>query len=406
MLLDQKLNKEQKELYIKYTLPATMLLAAEVDMENSIEKKKNSRIRKLRGVKGSIKQTDFEVLEHNDLLKLQHIHSNKTKAKRFTINYDVLDELDLHVDYEAEDSEVIHLLGTIDIRNILGIEIDYNKPFECNIIKDNTAWFSVDEQNNKIRYFSKNYKGSVVNSFDIFDLFFIIEGFSFLTTYRILIERLNLLFEEGEWRNLQNIKYFDNFIVLSDIQSIRKNYPTLYKAIKNYIPLLYQLISVGAESISKKEYSIDNDSIFYVSLKYLENRMGGAENGGFNYVKISRAISLFAALRLVEKVSNENLSDDFMEKVKKNSAFNGSLNTIGVFKIPFFSHATLQNANDIAEELIEKKVTLSNITKKSLEEAMGLKKAIEVFPNYRKFEPRKLEIVVDEFELTDVIPFA
>ncbi|MCH6265094.1 hypothetical protein [Neobacillus citreus] len=233
------------------------------------------------------------------------------------------------------------------------------RSFPCFLFAEN--WASISKDNNGIfHYFTNRPNGSSV-SLNVFDLFEIIcskEGESFAVHRRILIQILGCSYSEHKWEMKQmNKVQINNDNIQNAKIDWHNQYHSLLKLTQSYLDILLKIITHSEKHVISKRYSYKNESLFYVSSRYL----GDALNRDPSNVR--RAVNMFACLGLIEKVppTIEGFPLEFLKSAMKIRGNIDNYKLVTFFIIPQYTKKLLRIAEAKAQKLLKNKIT--NITK-------------------------------------------
>lgn len=272
----------------------------------------------------------------------------------------------LHIEsYEG----LFHLLSQIDIGQCFTPILPLNDFFPCRLFKGNYAWISRNDQGH-YRYFSKR-KDKVAISFDFLDFVEIYYG---LTTYEAIdkiVKIFGIQFMEEIWKQERKQKYWRNEQFLHHSLS---EYPHLSSLLQDYTHVLEAMNVLGNIHIYKKEYSYQNENVFFASTSHISSFLETS-----NTSKVNQLINLFATLGLIEKVPTTQIHPLFLKESTDIVDKRNLGNRINYYVIHNFGE-TASVAEKRAKVLLKNGIRYSRISKAGIEKLFGSEFAESVYP--------------------------
>lgn len=272
----------------------------------------------------------------------------------------------LHIEsYEG----LFHLLSQIDIGQCFTPSIPLNDYIPCRLFKGNYAWISRNEQGH-YRYFSKR-KDQVTISFDFLDFVEIYYG---LTTYEAIdkiVKTFGIQFMEEIWKQERQQKYWKNEQFLHHSLS---EYPHLFSLLSEYTAVLEAMNILGNVHIYKKEYSYQNENLFFASTSHISSFLQTS-----NTAKVNQLINLFTTLGFIEKVPTNQIHPLFLKESTDIVDKRNLGNRINYYIIHSFKDVATV-AEERAKVLLENGIRYSRMSKIGIEKLFGSEFAEAVYP--------------------------
>ncbi|UZT06163.1 hypothetical protein ONV75_16410 [Clostridium sp. LQ25] len=216
-------------------------------------------------------------------------------------------------------------------------------------------WGKVLLSNQENRYYLYIYRSNKIDDEDYYLRFNCIDFISFILkktleeSKRLLISIMSISSSE---KNQELIDMYNRNINILDNEIWKFDY--LNRFIYLYIEALKQMINLAKNDIHKLN-KINNKYYLYCSSSYLAKKINIKDTTARNYLHI------FTALELIDKVVNK---DD-----------------TGMYSIKEFTVDVLNNANMIAKEFIDNKISISKFKKKTSLLMFGEEKTELIFPD-------------------------
>lgn len=309
--------------------------------------------------------------------------------------------------------EAISLIGAVDIRKFFDIDVDLNMIFR------NKVFFGVEEVDgeiytdedkmkraindygkeilnvkiinmkfNRFTYYAK-YKVNKSNTYinkinDKYYMFFKRlkneeeEKLDLINLYEIIMATPNTITAINELCDILNIKikyveqqkdkYFNNKLFLSNY--LETEYKILSKYINKYRFILDELIEQGEKNIYMDENSFKGENVFFAGSLYIRDILNKKNENNkmirkIEQDKVTRAINVFCAFELIEKLKKE----DIPPKMRINS--NENIKEINYYIMPEYDHKLFEKAEKRALLLKRNKIPLTKFSERSCMEVFG-----------------------------------
>jgi predicted amino acid-binding ACT domain protein len=218
-------------------------------------------------------------------------------------------------------------------------------------------------------------------SFTLIDLYKTIYKIGYYQTVEELSKMLNMsiICKEAKYRTEQKVKYADNMITLTERI---KDFPTLNRYIGKNSTVLEQLNKKALESLLTTEESYNRKSVFFCSVRHMEDRLkkiameiteGDKEFKTLSYGYINKLFMLYRVLGLLEVVSPENIPPKFIHLMPEKSLeakLNKHYDTY-FYAIPTYNSVILGKAERIAKKLAKANFTIENISRETITNILG-----------------------------------
>lgn len=337
------------------------------------------------------------------------IESDKIDALIQEIDEEIIEEMEVEIDYDISNHEAVNEICRLDFRPYFGLDIPRGDKFECLFFNGNTAWYSKDLKTGYYRYFTMNQEGKSYG-LNFFDMMEVVYGYNFGFALRAITRTLKILYREGEWTMLQDLKYLQNITVVEKANTIiKKDFPVLFKYIKTYLPVLQKLLTIGASNVMSENYAVNGESVFFSSCTFIADFQKDLYKD-VDKTKVNRAINVFATLGLIKKEDEAVVPSFLVERARARCGQYAQFNNINFYSIPIFDHLLLKQAEEVVKLLMVNGVTNKKVTRATVEAVLGEEKAIAVYGKEKEKEekedkPQKVEKEEYKEDDDDYLPF-
>ncbi|WP_270206253.1 hypothetical protein, partial [Clostridium butyricum] len=178
----------------------------------------------------------------------------------------------------------------------------------------------------------------------------------------------NILNIKIKYVEQQKDKYSNNKLFLSSY--LEKEYKTLSKYIKKSIFILEELIEQGEKNIYMDENSFKGENVFFAGSEYIRDILNKKNENNkmireIEQDKVTRAINVFCAFGLIEKLKNEDVP---IKMRRNNYEYRKGLNYYIMHK---YDHNLFENAEKRALLLKENKISLTKFSQRTCMEVFG-----------------------------------
>lgn len=292
---------------------------------------------------------------------------------------DMIEEMEIDIEYDITHYEAVNEIARLNFLPYFGLELPRNDYFQCLFIKGNDAWYSMDLKTGYYRYFTRDSETGVTYGLNFFDVMEIAYGYDFLHARKHITRSLKILYKEGEWEMMQELKYLQAMTIVEKAETtIKKDFPELYKYIKRFLPVMQKLLNIGITSIRGKDWSVDDESVFYSSSSFIADYQADAFKD-MDRTTVNRAVNIFSTLGLLKKEKEEDVPHQLLQRAKMRSGEYANFNTINFYTIPMFDHLLLKQANERVIKLREHKVASKEVSRKKVVEVFGEEYAQKVY---------------------------
>ncbi len=262
--------------------------------------------------------------------------------------------------------ELFEFFSKINLLELLRDPVEADIYFPCCFYEGNQAWISLGESGH-YRYFSKNNElNSDVVGLDFVDILEIYYGLPTRQTIERAIRDFKIKFMEGQWVQQQNKKYMTNFTVIHNVDKyIKPNYPELHECIKDHLKVLETINVIGNINIKKREFSHENDNVFFSSNSYIANFVKSYSSSSIN-----KLLNMFAVLGLINKIPEQNVPLQLLRESKLIADKRNLGNIISYYTVPNLLDV-LPSANERAAVMLEHNIRYTNISKDKVQFVFG-----------------------------------
>lgn len=304
--------------------------------------------------------------------------------------------------------DAVSVLDKINISDFFGLNKENGKNFQCSIIKDNIASINCNKRTGKYKYFTKNRNNGITYFLNIINLYELVFNVNYYKAITDLCKITKINIKEGQWRMSQLEIFTNNIIAIENAsEEMKYRHPSLYKYIKNYLPLLEKFNCLAIANVRTLKETVNNDLVFFASVRYLQEYFNNEKDAS----TINRTINMFAALGLVKKVHISKLPKELKQNALKNKQ--KDKHAVTFYQIPELTTDLLIEAEKRVMKLNKNKITAANISTFNIKEVLGVRIFNSVFSDtvaktskiYNVKQENKLYIVKKDDEDDEDFPF-
>ncbi|MBK5241932.1 hypothetical protein [Clostridium sp.] len=298
--------------------------------------------------------------------------------------------------YFSDINDLIEYLRSQDLCEYLNIGDKLGNSFKCIFHADgNPSAQIVKNKEGAYKYICRgtcSYNMKVETGkdvgVDIIDIEMIKNSCELMEALVILQKHYNVSLNtvDSEWSRNQLKKYEENIDYLNSIdESFIKKYPNLYKMLKLTRKYLMEIYNIGMANIFTKDYSYQNNNVFFFSVRYLSSCINSKES-----MTVSQHVNLLCALRLIEKVPFDCLHPVLLEKSQEEKERTGVKSMVNYYSVPNIVEV-LDMSEYIAQKLVYNKFNIKRLSKDMLLAVLGEDAANRVYSfstNMQKFNDR------------------
>jgi hypothetical protein len=188
---------------------------------------------------------------------------------------------------------------------------------------------------------------------------------------------LNINLVESEWQIEQKEILQANKDYLYS-RNMEEEFPTLYKRIKNYIPLLILINDIAMNNVYDESFTDDDKVVFFASIRYIQSLMSSSKTD-----KLNDRINLFAFLELLKKLDESDIPQKMLIKAKHEAAKKKQTKLTTFYSIPSYSYDVLNLAENNATIFNEKNMTMKGWSRELLLRNFGNEITDKVYPQLK-----------------------
>lgn len=183
--------------------------------------------------------------------------------------------------------------------------------------------------------------------------------------------------QETEWQKNQKEMLIENKRMIREGE-MEEYYPEIYSVIKRYESLIYLLHDIAIDNVYDEKYSDDeNNVVFFMSLKNIASSLNLKSHN-----KVADRVGLLAFLQLLNKLPEDDIPENYLEKAKEIALKYGHRNIVNYFSIPSYCDSTLKESLERAKMYKGNNVTMKGWSRELLQRTFGEDVANEVYPQF------------------------
>jgi hypothetical protein len=324
--------------------------------------------------KNKIKKPSYTNVYYDGIYTFEDYNPNESKV-RYSFNNDIysfLSRQDLHI-YLGTEKNCIKCMMHEDLKHQASL-----------FRKDNGGWI--------YRCFNESC------SFKIGDINKITEcltGLNRPKTLEFLMQVYGVVLEKNNWQ-IEQEKIIDaNIELLLDVETLKDNYPELYKRIKIYIPQLLILHEFAKRNVTL-EQALNSDLVtFTAPVRDISKSL--VENGSSGDIKnISKRNNILAFIGLLLKLSDDMVLPEQIQKLKDYAEKQGHHNYHNYYAIPSYSYSILNNAENKSVEFKSCGMSVEGFSSKMISSGFGEKELHKIYPRKKISNNELLEDKIAE----------
>lgn len=269
-----------------------------------------------------------------------------------------------------------HITQVIDLREFLGLQ---KGSFKCIYHDDHSPSAGIFVSDSRNQHFYKchsdekcGFMGNIIRC---------VERLQHCTRPKAInfIKEVYLLeIEESDWQKEQKKLLEENKRMIREGE-LEEYYPDVYKLIKNYTGLIYELHDIAIDNVyDEKNSDVSGNAIFFASLRLIADRLEKK-----SHRKISDRIGLIAFLSLLSKIPEKQIPSNYLSRAKHIAATMEQTNIVNFFSIPSYCDDLLSKSQERATMYVENNMTMKGWSKELLDRTFGEEIAKEIYPQFR-----------------------
>ncbi len=305
-------------------------------------------------------------------------NTESTEIKPITVKVDTNNlQKESHKIYSSpvlQYEDMVPFLKQQDLISYLGIDAKPNVNFKCIFHNDNNPSAVIKNNSGYYKYFCNSPVCICHNDgkgMDIIDVVKIKENCDTSTAIRKLVEYFHIELKDSTWINEQNKRFENNIVLLNNLKERKDEFPYLNRIIRFGYPILMHILEIGKNNISNRYFSVNGESLFFLSNRYLAKKIKK------DTPNINKYINLFCTLGLLHKIPYKHLNQNLRKTALRISKEN-SHNCITFYTVPDYIEA-FNIANKRAKIMLEYRFTIKSMSKKYLENCFGKEFANKIY---------------------------
>lgn len=294
-------------------------------------------------------------------------------------------------------SAVDYLSKNLDLAEFLGIE--NGTQFSCIFHDDNhpSAFISEPNENEQGTYRYTCRTGNDADryeecSFSTGTIIHVVEalmGTDREAAREFLFKCFNITIDYLDWKSNQEMLLHENIAVLQSIKE-EKGDNALYASVRHYLPLLEYIHHEALKNVKGMQYSKSGEALFFFSQRRAANRFGYA-----CHKKVNQRIAYFSFLKLIKKVPDTDVPNEWMKKASEYKMENGNKETIHFYSVPAYTTEQLKMILERLELWKKCNCSMKAISRDMFLMTFGVDIANEVYP---KTSIKKVSKKVTDFK--------
>lgn len=184
-------------------------------------------------------------------------------------------------------------------------------------------------------------------------------------------------YRKSEWIEQQRKILIDSALYL-DSQEFKETFPKINQLIRTRKADIQKILFHMTKYV-RDGLELEGKPLFFASYTTL---MGICETN--NKSKVAQSLTLFTLLKMLDKVSVENIPQPELKKAQAISAKYGFKKITNFYQIEEYGYTTLEESERRAQVLIDNNMTLKGLSREYVLRTFGSDVADEVFPQYKQ----------------------
>lgn len=276
-------------------------------------------------------------------------------------------------------ADLFDYLKKQDLAEFLGVKASIGENFNCLYHKDNNPSANISKTSQgyqKYFCYSSNCSYRSYRGLDIIDIVMKQRECGFDKALEYLIQHYNIKFTKTVWAKKQQEKYIINLTLISsnkEREAMRDKYRNVNHMLQYALPYLRMMIDIGLVNIKTEAFAYKNESLFYVSNRFLAKEIGKDNIGNVN-----KYINLLCTLGLVEKINEEHVPGVLLQRAEEEREKNNRQDRICFYIIPNI-YDVLEEAERRAATMLEVGFSIKSMGKKYLISVFGSEFADKIY---------------------------
>ena len=197
-------------------------------------------------------------------------------------------------------------------------------------------------------------------------------------TIEFIKEVYQLEIMETDWQKQQKYILEENKRMIRDGE-LEEYYPEVYKLIKNYTDLIFLLHDIAIDNVYDEKYSDnDNNVVFFASISRMMDLLNYK-----NSKRMTDRIAVFAFLEMLNKLSEDNIPEKYLEKAKKLAKQNNQKYIVNFYSIPSYCDELLGKSLDRVSMFKDNNLSMRGWGRELLQRTFGDEFTNEVYPQLK-----------------------
>lgn len=190
-------------------------------------------------------------------------------------------------------------------------------------------------------------------------------------------EVYGIVLEESDWTK-EHKEILINSVNYLSSEEFSYSFPAMSHIIRNRKHYLQRILLYFSQYVNE-DNQIDGCPIFYASYNSL---MKACDIPYTNRKKLSQSLTQFALLDLIEKLPEEKIPIDELNKAKSIAATYGLKKITSFYKVDEYGYNTLSKSEEKAKILKSKNIKIDGYEREMVLRTFGKEEADRVFPQY------------------------
>jgi len=278
----------------------------------------------------------------------------------------------------TNNEEYMDYIRRIDLGVLL--EMKYPRSFRCLFHDDHSSSASIFQTKEGYYMYHCFAEGKTWNIVNIVEK---LGNFkSRPKAHKFIREIINVDIQETEWQKEQKEILDENMRTLLNEESLKKNYPHLYRVlgVKGILQAL-QFNQIAKDNVYSERLTTEEGLVaFFCSNAYLCKQLGASVD---NRKRLSKRTSQIAYVGMLNKLDDKDIPEEMLKRSQAISIQQGCGNHINVYSVPSYTTSLLEQAEEWAIRWKQHGYTLEGCSREMFYRTEGKEVADKLYPQYK-----------------------